>query len=293
MPEPHVVELRQYELVPGRRDTLIELFEREFVESQEALGIHLVGTFVDLDNPDRFVWMRAFANHAVRNEALPGFYYGPVWKAHRDEANATMVDSDNVLLLRSTSAGPAFPIGPDGPVPVTPAPAPSMYAISVYAVPSAEAEAGRHQPVPIAGSAARHGRGRRDGRAAAHRPRRQRLSRAAGSRRRTRSGLDAPVCRCREPGPAYRAADAVARLAVDGRAGSRRLGGRADPAAPVDAHRPVAPSLIAPAGRAPAPRRRADSALGATGWLGLRAAFALIATADSRPTPVLHEAHLL
>ena len=155
MPEPHVVELRQYELVPGRRDTLIDLFEREFVESQEALGIHLVGTFVDLDNPDRFVWMRAFANHAVRNEALPGFYYGPAWKAHRDEANATMVDSDNVLLLRSTSAGPAFPIGPDGPVPVTPAPAPAMYAISVYAVPSADAEAGainlfRSQVLPLA-----------------------------------------------------------------------------------------------------------------------------------------------
>lgn len=154
MSEPHVVELRQYELVPGRRDTLIELFERELVEPQEALGIHLVGTFVDLDNPDRFVWMRAFANHAVRNEALPAFYYGPVWKEHRDQANATMVDSDNVLLLRSTSAGPAFPIGSDGPAPVAQIPPTSMYAVSVYAVPS-DAEAAaislfRSEVLPLA-----------------------------------------------------------------------------------------------------------------------------------------------
>jgi hypothetical protein len=30
-----VVELRQYRMKPGRRDDLIDLFEREFVESQE------------------------------------------------------------------------------------------------------------------------------------------------------------------------------------------------------------------------------------------------------------------
>lgn len=30
-----IVELRQYTLHPGKRDTLIELFDREFVETQE------------------------------------------------------------------------------------------------------------------------------------------------------------------------------------------------------------------------------------------------------------------
>ena len=53
-----VIELRQYTLHPGRRDDLIALFEREFVEPQEALGIAVLGTFRDLDAPDRFVWLR-------------------------------------------------------------------------------------------------------------------------------------------------------------------------------------------------------------------------------------------
>jgi len=95
-----ILELRQYTLHPGMRDVLIELFEREFIESQEALGMTLVGQFRDLDNPDRFVWLRGFANMEARAHALQQFYGGPVWKAHREKANETMIDSDNVLLLR-------------------------------------------------------------------------------------------------------------------------------------------------------------------------------------------------
>jgi hypothetical protein len=130
-----VFELRQYELVPGRRDALIDLFERELVESQEAVGIHLIGTFVDLDDPDRFVWIRGFRDNAARTGALSGFYDGPVWAAHRAEANATMIDSDNVLLLRSTGAGPALPVAADGRAPeVGVAPTP-VYALTVYAIP--------------------------------------------------------------------------------------------------------------------------------------------------------------
>jgi quinol monooxygenase YgiN len=95
-----VLELRQYTLHPGRRDELIALFEREFVETQEAAGMRVFGTFRDLDDPDRFVWLRGFADMAARADALGAFYGGPAWQRHRDAANATMMDSDNVLLLR-------------------------------------------------------------------------------------------------------------------------------------------------------------------------------------------------
>jgi len=103
---PGVIELRQYTLHPGRRDDLITLFEREFVDSQEAVGIRLIGLFRDLDDPDRFVWLRGFPDMEARRTSLESFYGGPVWAAHRDAANATMIDSDDVLLLR-----PVFPQG--------------------------------------------------------------------------------------------------------------------------------------------------------------------------------------
>src|SRR5712691_3163354 len=94
-----IVELRQYTLHPGQRDVLIELFDREFVETQEALGMKVIGQFRDLDNPNRFVWLRGFRDMPSRAQALKDFYGGPVWKAHREAANATMIDSNNVLLL--------------------------------------------------------------------------------------------------------------------------------------------------------------------------------------------------
>ena len=104
-----VVELRQYTLRPGQRDVLIDLFDREFVESQEAAGMAIVGQFRDLDDPDRFVWIRGFASMPARAKALAAFYGGPVWKQHAAAANATMIDSDNVLLLRPATARAGFP----------------------------------------------------------------------------------------------------------------------------------------------------------------------------------------
>jgi hypothetical protein len=103
-----VVELRQYTLQPGARDTLVELFERGLIEPQEAVGMHVIGQFSDLDDPDRFVWLRGFADMDRRAQALQAFYGGPVWQQHRDAANATMVDSDNVLLLRPARPGSGF-----------------------------------------------------------------------------------------------------------------------------------------------------------------------------------------
>lgn len=103
-----IVELRQYTLHDGQRDKLITLFEREFVESQEALGLKVIGTFRDLDRPDRFVWLRGFHDMHSRLAALTAFYGGPTWQAHRDAANATMIDSENVLLLHAPKIAAQF-----------------------------------------------------------------------------------------------------------------------------------------------------------------------------------------
>jgi hypothetical protein len=61
-----IIELRNYTLLPSRRDTLISLFEREFIETQEAAGARIVGTFRDLNAPDHFVWIRSFKDLDTR-----------------------------------------------------------------------------------------------------------------------------------------------------------------------------------------------------------------------------------
>lgn len=103
-----VLELRQYTLKPGRRDVLVDLFDQKFVAVQEDAGMTIVGQFRDLDAPNRFVWLRGFAGMPQRKLALETFYGGAVWQDNRSTANGTMIDSDNVLLLRPATASSGF-----------------------------------------------------------------------------------------------------------------------------------------------------------------------------------------
>src|SRR5690349_10397043 len=96
VPAMNVVELRQYTLRPGQRDVMIDLFDRELVDTQEEAGIHVVGQFRDEDDPDRFVWIRAFPDMDARRDALTAFYVnGAAWREHRSAARATMLDTSN------------------------------------------------------------------------------------------------------------------------------------------------------------------------------------------------------
>jgi len=104
-----IVDLRQYTLYPGTRDAFVDLFDREFVETQEAVGIRVIGQFRDLGDPNRFVWLRGFADMPSRERALTAFYmHGEAWKAHSETARAMMIDSTDALLLRPVRPGTSF-----------------------------------------------------------------------------------------------------------------------------------------------------------------------------------------
>ncbi len=112
-----MIELRRYALHPGRLPDLLAVFERHLIEPQEDNGMTVGGTFADEDNPDCFTWLRGFADHGARVRALETFYCGPVWARYGHEANATMVDSDDVLMLRPTQPAhrPAAAVPRGGP----------------------------------------------------------------------------------------------------------------------------------------------------------------------------------
>ena len=93
------------------------------------------GQFRDLDRPDRFVWLRGFPNMASRKRSLQAFYGGPVWKAHRQAANETMLDSSNALLLKPARPASGFraPLPERPPVGATTPPS-SVVVATVYAL---------------------------------------------------------------------------------------------------------------------------------------------------------------
>ncbi|GCE08095.1 NIPSNAP family protein [Dictyobacter aurantiacus] len=130
-----IIELRRYTLKPGRRDELIALFEEHFIEGQERYGMRIIGLFRDLNRPNQFVWLRGFADMESRRQALEGFYYGPIWQAHRTAANDTMIDSDNVLLLRPAPPTSSFQVDlADRPAPDAPEVTGGFIVATLYAL---------------------------------------------------------------------------------------------------------------------------------------------------------------
>ncbi len=112
LPDHPVIELRQYKLTTGHQADFVKLFDSKFVESQEEVGIRMIGQFTDHDRRDRFTWVREFPNMTAREKSLQAFYFGPVWGAYKQTANPMLDDNDNVLLLRPAKSGSGF--GPSG-----------------------------------------------------------------------------------------------------------------------------------------------------------------------------------
>lgn len=95
-----VIELRNYLMRPGQRDTFINYFEENFIKSQNSIGGYILGQYRIKGEEDHFLWMRGFKDMQVRNKFLNDFYYGPFWKAHKFVPNSLLLNNDNVYLLK-------------------------------------------------------------------------------------------------------------------------------------------------------------------------------------------------
>jgi hypothetical protein len=107
--EPGVVELRRYVTQPNGCDAFYDLFERRLIEPLEAAGMRVLGQFRDLHNPDLCVWLRGFTDMVARKRSLEAFYGSALWASYRDAINATLIDSDDVFLLRPAWDGSGLP----------------------------------------------------------------------------------------------------------------------------------------------------------------------------------------
>ncbi len=100
----NILEIRNYLLQPGITEHFIDYFEAHFIASQQDVNISILGQFRVVGEPDHFVWLRGFSDMQRRLVSLRAFYEGPVWQKYGPLANAMMIDSDNVRLLRPLTA---------------------------------------------------------------------------------------------------------------------------------------------------------------------------------------------
>ena len=105
-----IVEVRSYRIKPGRRAEFIELFETRGVPAQRTFGIQILGPLLDLENPNKFVFLRSFPSLEERERMKNEFYGSEIWKNELEAIAMPMIDSYDIILCE-TSKGYVF----DGP----------------------------------------------------------------------------------------------------------------------------------------------------------------------------------
>ena len=99
-----IVEVRSYRIKPGRREEFINFFETRAVPALRSYGMTILGPLLDLENPNKFVWLRSFPSLEDRERMRDAFYGSELWKNELEEIAMPMLESYDVILCE-TSAG--------------------------------------------------------------------------------------------------------------------------------------------------------------------------------------------
>jgi hypothetical protein len=107
-----LVEFRRYTTKARERTNFVEYFEAHFPEAFQQLSVVIFGTFLERKHPDRFAWLRGYHDNFHRGRSNASFYYGPVWREHRNRMNERLEDSDNVIQLTPVDSSRPLPVLP-------------------------------------------------------------------------------------------------------------------------------------------------------------------------------------
>ena len=102
-----IVEVRSYRIKPGRREEFIKLFESRAIPALREYGMPVVGPMLDVENPNKFVFLRSFPSLAERDRMKDAFYGSELWKKELEPLAMPLLDSYDVILCE-TSPGCVF-----------------------------------------------------------------------------------------------------------------------------------------------------------------------------------------
>lgn len=99
-----IVELATYRVKPGRRAEFIHFFETKAIPVMRAHGIRILGPLADLENPNRFSWLRSFPSDEERIRRKKAFHDSAAWADELAPAVMPMLESWDFGICE-TSAG--------------------------------------------------------------------------------------------------------------------------------------------------------------------------------------------
>jgi heme-degrading monooxygenase HmoA len=97
-----IVEVRSYRIKPGKRAEFIEFFETKAVPALRSHGMKILGPLLDVENPNKFVFLRSFPSLDDRESMKNKFYEGELWKNELEGIAMPMIDSYDVILCETS-----------------------------------------------------------------------------------------------------------------------------------------------------------------------------------------------
>ena len=97
-----IVEVRSYRIKPGKREEFIKLFETRAAPALRTYGMKVTGPFLDVENPNKFVFLRGFPSMEELHRMKNDYYGGKIWKEELEQILMPMLESYDVILCETT-----------------------------------------------------------------------------------------------------------------------------------------------------------------------------------------------
>lgn len=96
-------ELRQYRTFPGKRDEWVKFMEEVIIPFQVSKGMVIVGSFVDQQEDDHYIWIRRFESEEDRVALYKAVYETDFWKNDVAPKVGEMLDRPRMVITRIES----------------------------------------------------------------------------------------------------------------------------------------------------------------------------------------------
>src|SRR3954464_4021657 len=96
-----IYELREYRMLPGKRDEWIRFMDEVVIPDQTAAGAFIAGSFAGEEDPDLYVWLRRFDSEEHRAEFVKNYYSTERWLNELKPQVRSMISTERVVRVLS------------------------------------------------------------------------------------------------------------------------------------------------------------------------------------------------
>ena len=103
-----IFELREYDIHPGMMENWLKLMQEHIHPFQTQHGVAFIASFVVVDNPNKYIWIRRYSDQSERERITNDIYESAHWKEKiKPLINEMLVkDSVKVTALKATDISP-------------------------------------------------------------------------------------------------------------------------------------------------------------------------------------------